>query len=312
MKSFLKYTFLFALFAGVFYVFALLVWGIVMPEKIKSNLNYRIGSYGHMYTRLKEVNQYKDLDILFLGSSHAYRGFDTRIFQKEGLKTFNLGSSSQSPMQTKILLERHVNQLRPKLVVIDVSPLILSGDGVEAALDLIANGPVDKYCFEMALELGHPKVYNTLVFGMLSSFFSLHKNYTEPLQKGDDNYIQGGYVERRLDYYHPVQLPVKTIELNQELVNSLIDCLQLLSEKQIPVWLVYTPIAPSNFRRYIGNHLFDKQMGRLGMYDNFNNILSLNDSLYFYDADHLNQNGVELFNKRMIEVMKEHKLLEAN
>jgi hypothetical protein len=39
-----------------------------------------------MYSRLSEIKNYKDIDILFLGSSHTYRGFDTRIFLDSGYK----------------------------------------------------------------------------------------------------------------------------------------------------------------------------------------------------------------------------------
>ena len=38
---------------------------------------------------------------------------------------------------------------------------------------------------------------------------------------------------------------------------------------------------------------------------NTDELISLNDSLHFYDSDHLNQNGVVIFNKKLIEVLKE-------
>ena len=38
-------------------------------------------------------------------------------------------------------------------------------------------------------------------------------------------------------------------------------------------------------------------------YYNFNNIMEVDDSLHFYDAHHLNQDGVELFNEKLIELV---------
>jgi hypothetical protein len=50
-----------------------------MPPFVTKNLFYRIGSFGHMYSRINELKTIKDVDILIIGSSHAYQGFDTRI-----------------------------------------------------------------------------------------------------------------------------------------------------------------------------------------------------------------------------------------
>ena len=90
-----------------------------------------------MLTRLNEVKNIKNIDILFLGSSHTYRGFDTRVFKKNGYNSFNLGSSSQSPIQTLTLTKRYLNQLNPKLIVYEVYPTTFTIDGIESSLDII-------------------------------------------------------------------------------------------------------------------------------------------------------------------------------
>jgi len=77
------------------------------------------------------------VDILFLGSSHSYRGFNPQYFS--GYKTFNLGSSAQTPIQTNLLLKRYLHQLNPKTIVYEVYPISLSIDGVESSSDIIAN-----------------------------------------------------------------------------------------------------------------------------------------------------------------------------
>lgn len=50
------------------------------------------------YTRLTmhEFYNQENIDILFMGASHCYRGFDTNVTEEMlGCNTFNLGSSSQ-------------------------------------------------------------------------------------------------------------------------------------------------------------------------------------------------------------------------
>ena len=135
------------------------MWGLIFPHNIAKNLKL-LGPGGHLKTRIRDLATCSDVDVLFLGSSHAYRGFDPRIFMKYGIKSFNLGSSAQTPIQTEILLKRYLNSLKPKLVVYEVYPSTLSLDGVESALDLIANDRIDFPIIKMALDLNHAAVYN--------------------------------------------------------------------------------------------------------------------------------------------------------
>ena len=158
MRKFIKKISLFILFSSLFYLIVLFVWASYLPDAFKPNINYRIGSYGHSFSRLKEVEQAKDVDIVFVGSSHAYRGFDPRIFKKEGFSCFNLGSGSQTPFQTKLLLDRYLDQLNPHVLVYEVYPATFTLDGVESAVDLLSNGKIDEYSIEMAWDINHLKV----------------------------------------------------------------------------------------------------------------------------------------------------------
>ncbi len=310
MYKFIKKIGLFFLFASIFYIVALFLWGKIMPWYFKPNLNYRIGSYGHMHTRLKEVKNYTDVDILFLGASHTYRDFDPRIFKKQGYKSFNLGSSAQTPIQTLVLLKRHLAQLNPKLVIFEVHPAILTIDGVESAGDIISNEKNDIHSLKMALSLNHLKIYNTLTYAYINDLFSFNKNFKEPLFKENDTYISGGFVERKLSFYSPRILPKEKINLNKKQLTAFNECLKFIHNMDIPIILVYAPIPTSSYNRFLNNEEFDSIMSQYSKYYNFNKTLSLNDSLYFFDSDHLNQNGVEIFNRQFINTIPDLKELK--
>ena len=172
-------------------------------KKLPRNLDYQLGLWGHMLTRTREARQTRDVDILFLGSSHAYRSFDPRLFAQAGFKTFNLGSSQQSHLQTRVLLQRYLRQLNPKIVFYEVYPAVFAVDGVESALDLIANDRNDRHSFRMALVIRHLKVYHVLLFGFFRDFFHLNDPVQEPLRRGPDTYIPGGFVHRKISYFTP-------------------------------------------------------------------------------------------------------------
>ena len=304
MKKFLQNLLLFLAFTVVCYLCSLFVWGSSYTlGKLKPNVNYQIGYSGHSFTRLKEVKEVHDIDILFLGSSHTYRGFDTRTFSNQGLKTFNLGSSSQSHIQTQLLLKRYIDSIRPKQIVYEVYPRSFMIDGVESGLDIISNDRNDKHSLEMAFNLNHIKTYNTLGYAYMRDVFSLNKSFEEKLQRDMDTYVSGGYVERQLQYFKPIPLPELEIELNDAQWNSFLENIALIREANIEVIFVYAPITPSLYDSYTNNDYFNTLMKSQGTYYNFNEILSMDDSLHFYDSHHLNQKGVDIFNKELLDIL---------
>ncbi len=291
------------LFFFIFYICFLFIWGNYAPSVWKPNLKYRIGSYGHMHTRLREIKNISNVDILFLGSSHAYRGFDTRIYKNIGLKAFNLGSSGQTPIQTQLLLRRYLNKLNPRLIIYEVYPETFTIDGVESSLDMIANDKNDWYSLEMAMKINNIITYNAFLYGLLRDWFNLNQFFHEPIKKEKDTYISGGFVEREVDYFKSKTFDKKEIQINAQQLTAFSEVIAYLKNKNIRVILVYAPIPPSVYNQYLNNYYFDSMMRQYSEYYNFNEIVHLNDSLHFYDSHHLNQSGVRIFNTKLIEVL---------
>ena len=303
MKKFILRIFTFIIFSSLFYVIFTFVWGSFVPSILKPNINYKLGSPGHTYSRLSEVKKVKDVDILFLGSSHTYRGFDTRIFAKYGLKTFNLGSSSQTPTQTKVLLNRYLNELNPKIVILEVYPITFSLDGVESSLDILANDKNDIHSLKMALKTNNIKTYNTLLYGWTRDLFNLNSAFVEDEDKGHDHYVSGGYVEKDIEYFSPEPFDKKKIIITDFQLKEFSEIVNLIKNNNRELILIYAPIPPVNYNSFKNSSYFDSLMSQYAPYYNFNEIQSFNDSLHFYDTHHLNQMGVELFNKKVIETL---------
>ena len=305
MKKFISKTIIFFLFTSIFYLIALLISGGYAPSILKPNIKYRIGSYGHMFSRLSEVKKYGSVDMLFLGSSHTYRGFDTRIFSKYGYKSFNLGSSAQTPAQTKVLLERYLDSLNPQLVIYEVYPATFTIDGVESSLDLIANDTNDIHSLRMAIKINNIKTYNTLAYGFMRDVFGLNSSFSETTKKGKDKYISGGYVEKEIGFYKPSKFVSKNISIRDYQLESFLEIVQMIKNRNIELIFVYAPIPKLNYNSYKNNSYFDSIMKSHSEYYNFNEIINLNDTQHFYDSHHLNQNGVKIFNEKLIEILKQ-------
>lgn len=306
INFFLNRFFQFVLFTIIFYPLFICAWGEVMPNSFQKNLNYYIGQSGHMYTRIREIKHYNNVDILFIGSSHAYRGFDTRIFRNAGYSNFNLGSSQQTPINTRVLLNRYLDKLNPEIIIYEVYPGTFSVDGIESSLDIISNDRNDFQSIKMAISQNHIKVYNTLIYAFYRDIFNRNSDFIEPLKKDDDYYIPGGYVERKLKHFQYVTYDRKNRwPLKDYQFTEFENVLQIINKRKVKLFLVQAPITKRRYNSFINNHIFDKRMHKYGDYYNFNKIIELDDSLHFYDSHHLNKNGVELFNNKLIHLLLE-------
>ena len=300
MKYFVKYSIAFLGFSILIYFILIFIWGSVMPIWLNSNLIYKQRG-GHLYSRLSELNKYQNVDVLFLGSSHSYRGFDTRIFKQRGIHSFNLGSSSQAPVQSLLLLKKYIDNLQPKQIIFEVCPQSLSSDGIESALDIISNDKIDFQTIKMAIKLNHIKVYNTLIYSSIRQLLNLDKDFVEAQRIGKDTYISGGYVQRdniQFEYKSPLEKSI-----NPEQMMAFKELVNWVKSKDIELILVQAPVTTIEYNSYDDNISFDKLMQDYSRYYNFNALITLEDSLHFYDPHHLNQLGVETFNSDLIDLL---------
>ncbi len=310
MRPFLKNIILFGLFAGIVYCILLFISGALLPLMWRPNLPFVEHRSGHSYSRIAEADQTGNIDVLIIGSSHAYRGVDTRNFEAEGYKAFNLGSSAQTPMQSNMLLEMYAEQLDPELVVLEVFPSSLSMDGVESSIDLLSSMPLRGQLIELALAQKNAQVYNTLLYAGMYGILMHDEGKKEDPRKGGDMYISGGYVERKDAFFDPEnEVPQPDSTYRKEQLESLDAIIEMLNNANTEYVLVQAPVTDAFYELYHNPDSFDMDMMERGMYFNFNDLPSLRDTLHFYDYHHLNAAGVKEFNDALIDSLLAHGLL---
>lgn len=300
MQKFLLHILLFICSAIPIYILTIIIMG--NKDNSRHNLNYRIGSYGHMYSRLNEIDNYKDIDILFIGSSHSYRGFDPRIFSKAGYSSFNLGSSFQTPIQTNYLLKEYLSHLQPKIVVLEVFPAVFSDKGVESTCDLISNSRFSISMLPLIFKHKEVIVLNTMIYSAYREYFIYEKDtFIEDAVKNFDTYIFGGYVEKSVEYVNYADKRYAKADFKDYQLKAFQAAINYLDNKDIPFILVQAPVRSKLYKNYTDNQKYDSIMLNFGEYYNFNEILELKDSIHFFDQDHLNQSGVEIMNNYLID-----------
>lgn len=274
------------------------LWSSALPFYMSKNVRSCMGCYGHTFTRMKEVNEAQNVDVLLVGSSHAYRGIDPRILNKKGIKAFNLGSSAQTPINTKMLLSQYLDKAKPKLVVYEVYAGTLGINGLESTLDLLSNNKIDYHSFQMAYQQNKLVSYNTLLFSYFRQLWGLNEKFTERQKQSRDLYISGtGYVQTTFRKYKVKEEKPSTWSINDNQLVALTENIEMIKSKGIDVYIIQTPITNTLYHSKTNNQQIDSLMSTFGKYKNYQNEIEFNDSLDFYDNNHMNHRLVTRFSE---------------
>jgi len=298
-----------------FYSFLFLILWIVSvgiidqygPSILKRNIIYRRFN-GTTYTksRLIEAKTVTQVDILVLGSSHAYRGYDPRIMANYGISMFNLGTSAQTPIQTKFLVENFLNKINPKVVIFDVFPMTFRIKGLESTLEIIPNMTLDIRLLNLVLEINELKAYNSFACHVFNNFVGTENlSLGKGISSSEENlYVKGGFVERRCSYpFNSKIIPTKNIEFMETQVMAFQEIIKTLREHKIKTILVQTPVTLDEYQSVKNNSEIDEYFSSFKnvSYYNMNKLLRMDEKLDFYDSHHLTQQGVIKFNEFLVE-----------
>lgn len=302
MRKYFIHLLKFLEFAMIFYVASIIIGGLFLPDFLRQNLLYTLGGNGHTFSRLQEVKNTTSVDILCIGSSRAYRGFDTRIFNNAGFSSFNLGTSNQTPLQSLFLLKKYLSQLHPKMIIFEVNPDIFSNDGIESAIDIISNETPDFNLLKMAWQTKNIKVWNTLIYSFFNKWTGIEDNFSESTSKNAQTYIKGGYVSLEDQRFYRTKGTTYFCKLNKDQLAAFEEICSLAASKAVKLVLIQSPVTSSLYHSCSENEHFDQLMNQKATYYNFNNLMKLSDTLNFSDGQHLNQSGVALFNKEILKL----------
>ena len=318
MNKFLRKAskFILALFL-TYLVINLIMSNVVLGNKTLMELLTGIrapGMFGHSLQRFREIENKDSLDILFVGSSHCYQSFDPRIFKQYGFGTFNIGSTAQTPLNSYFLLKKYLGKVKPKVIIMELSYLTLSNsNGIESLYDLAVNIPISTEIIEMGIATKSFDAYRLL----LSNYLSRIMRPLAAVKQQDSpniNYISNGYVENigtkniKREFKN-----TRVIELDNRLLSYLEKTIEVIKNNGIELIFVTQPL-PKELLNTINNYqeisdlLESYCITREVKYHDYNKSgLKLDLNRHFYDRDHLNSEGVKVFNEYLINdlIMKE-------
>jgi hypothetical protein len=240
---------------------------------------------------LAELDQTEDIDIIVLGSSHAYRGYDPRFLEQKGRKFFNAGSSAQTFETSLHIAQNHINFDGDEIVILDIYPVIFEIEGVETIQRLIVDETHQGAAFDLVMQ--------TKDFRSINSFVKRQICVTDT-----NDWILKGYVEKGY-CSNPDTLktlpPADTTEFLplDKNIEDFVELFHFLKNKAEHIVFVSHPM-PNDLRKIeMGDFLLKHTMeSSLDFLDyTTDDRFDLHD---FSDPYHLNQAGVEKFNNLLI------------
>jgi hypothetical protein len=268
----------------------------------------------HITLRFEELQRERDIDVLFIGSSHSLRTFDPRYLARHGLRAFNLGTANQTPMNAYYLLQQYLTQLKPRLVVVETFWETLEISGVEGTIAITINRGPGWDTFKMALATRYPKAVNA----QLSSLFEhLFGNTTAIRLHPAEAYTSGGYLEAwdQNTTLEPRRARGDLVvdEEQAEYLSRSLALLQAHGAKALVTWAPVTAArrdTVTNLER-VRRRIADLSTAHGVPFVDLNERVPLDDRADYRDDDHLNQRGVDKVMPVFTQVVREHHLLDT-
>ncbi len=262
---------------------------------------------GNSFQKFQEFDKDKKYDIIIIGSSHANSSYDPRNFQKAGLGMYNLGTSGQTPLNTYFVAKNYIKSDNCKMVLFDIYDGIFNSNGFESSSDLIQNISSNKAAIEIAGGFTNPQVINMLALRFINS-------NSEPAFL-DSTYVKNGYSENNdtIKYSLPFDEYENRNTPSTSQIKYLEKTIKYLQEKNIKVVLTSIPlpkeISKSEHKKLA--ELISEIAKKYSInYLDYSFNSNFDTELNFYDSHNLNQDGVNLYNKILLQDLRKMNLIK--
>ncbi len=287
---------------------------VMMDIGVRLGMNWYIrhhdipGDYGKIEYMFKHV----DAQIILMGSSICMNSINPEILEKNlGKKVFNGGINGQQLEFFDVMTEAVFNHSHPELMI-----LVLRHN------DLTVQGYGRLEMMNIYYNLGNAKLDNYLVEGKIkqkvllnSALYKFNTYWWRILLyhfKSFDELAHGGFVGKPVPSILPQCIdngadkiiPPVNHHKQQCLANILTACRKAGTR----LWIV---IPPEFYKR--SNETDFSGLSYIQRFCDENNIPFINDLQhpdyidhpeYFYDNDHLNVNGAEIYTKRILGILQ--------
>lgn len=268
---------------------------------------------------LEFENIEKDFDVIFMGSSVSMFSFNTDIFTKNGIKSYNLASNGQLPLNIYHTANRYLDEKIADTVIIDAywQPLAVQDrDSTEAATDFFSNTTPSWDSLDLALDVNNLVAYNTF-------FATLGGELIDPLGASKQKIISyREYVGSGFFKTNEINEPGKKFDLvgpllyepDQKQFEYLEKLIKKFQNLGVEVILLNPPLTDEFFSEDRDFDAVNEELSELVnkyklRYIDFNQLrhaknLNLNTLDHYKDSVHLNYTGSGIFSQYVIDTLE--------
>jgi hypothetical protein len=302
-------------FIGILLVSTIVAYTVIMLAVIVIPYNnrpvafitnsYYIAKGGPTYYKFAEFDKNGKYDVVVLGSSRAYRGYNPEIFADSGLVLYNLGTSAQSIRNTYFIAESYITKENTGLLIIDLFSGAFRPMQLESSADLIQNLDDTSASRDIALHTKDIRCLNMYVVRRVTESDGPSFNNAVGMVNGylgrSDSLMPA--MKKYMQYFR--QSPEVTLRMGEEEIMYFDKLVALCQERGINFVLVYSPTSTfysqanhAVFTDTLNNHISGVK------YFDYSSSMGLSSVDCFYDDTHMNSTGVEQFNRPLIVDLK--------
>lgn len=274
------------------------------------------------------------IDLLFIGSSHSYCAFNTKVFDNYlGINSYNLGTHSQSIQGSYYMVKEILKKQTPKIIILEAYSLIKEKDDNTVSY-MNTRNIYDEMKFSLnKLALANesfPKKDILFLTFNTTTYHEKWKNFKETIPNFNFKTVEPDYkgflgknlnnirgtlnyelYEKEYKNKYNESFPERNIELLEELA-------QFLKSKNIKLIIVSTPVIPRD-SILKGKYCFETNENIKKIIEKYNiDVINFNDGnlklekIQFLDDVHVSLAGSDLISERTAEILKEKYLKYFN
>jgi hypothetical protein len=262
---------------------------------------------GHEPVMFNDFHPEHPYDVIVLGSSRAYRGYDPDIFQAYNLDMFNAGTSAQHPLATWTLLTELIKPQKEPLYIVDVFDFVFEGEGIESSGRIIENLPENYQAFDLMVH--HPDLRN------VNAFTARLLSQNTPDESPVKQYVRNGFCNTTDTLKHQLTPRVfYHFKQNDRFVEYFEKVMTELDRRNAKYVYVCAPYPTNSLRKTFHLDFLQAiqptmQKHAAPFFDcSFSEVFT--DTLDFSDDMHLNANGVPKFNRLLLTELKRKGLID--
>lgn len=279
-------------------------------------------SESYVKSQMYEFYHAGSVDTIFVGPSFVYRGINPEIVDSIcGTNSFNLGTSSQKPIDSYFMIKEAVRVQPIKMIVLDVSQGFYAKESDFAAkstyliLDRMKNSSVKREYIEKAFDFDEmPQAYLKACHYDFPNLSGFAYNFKGAFSKGEPvkvNMINEWYVDRGFvtseQVYEGTEDSEKEIRnVDEESLKWLGEIISFCKEKDIRLIVVSSPKTKDYYESQIN---YDKNAEFITNYlknsgYEYNDFCDIIENDNFVDREHLNGKGAEKFSEMIAGLIK--------